>query len=105
MAAAVCRAGRRGDLGVLTDPSVPPVLAGRTQTSPSAGQFLFWPRATAPDVLPQKQFKGEGIVSKLSFLWKMFESLSLVSLLLSVCVCTAENKGQFCFCFLHLLLV
>lgn len=39
----------------------------------------------------RNNLKGEGIVSKLSFLWKMFESLSLLSLFLSLCVHSREQ--------------
>lgn len=52
----------------------------------------------------RNHLKGEGIVSKLSFLWKMFRASPWFPCFY-LCVCTAENKGQFCFCFVHLLVV
>lgn len=64
-------------------------------------RFMSWPRITAPDVLPQKQFKGRRNCEQIVFLVEKCLGASPWFPCLYLC----ENKGQFCFCFLHLLVV
>lgn len=104
--AAVC-AGRAGGLTWLVGAQIP--LCSHSCRHNNTAFFFQDSSCSGPELQHQmcchrNHLKGEGIVSKLSFLWKMFRASAWFPCFY-LCVCTAENEGQFCFCFVHLLVV
>lgn len=70
--AGVCVPGEAGGVTWLECSLIPLCLAV-LQTEQQhhflpAGQVMFWPTITAPDVLPQKQFKGRRNCEQIVFL-------------------------------------
>lgn len=85
-------------LHVLTDLSLLTFLQTEQQHNfLLSGQLMFWPRITAPDVLPQKQFKGRSNCEQIVFLvenvWE-----ALLGFPVSIYVCAQQRtRDNFAF--------